>query len=358
MKVLVVAHRICSRTLKQMIALSEHVELHLVTHTVPQADIFETISFFHTAEGLKRILKRYEDCDIIHVVSEPSWCVIPCREVLPNKKIILDWHDAQIWRSDKAENSSTEERLVSNWIDGIIVPSQSCKTLIDSPIPTVVLPPYVNKQSIAYNSWGYIGGIVYEGRVDVPEMKNFMDYAKYVDLCKEFDKEDIAFSIYSPFSEKKRHKEVYKDICSWNKGLPHDQLIGYLGVYDWGLCGNLGKFREWDVAMPNKLFEYMAAGIPIIALNAKETGDFVEKYGVGIAVSSVQEIKDRWDEREQCQRNVMLKRNQFVMENNIGTVVELYKRVLSQPCKDGKIISESIEDNRYGLTVDNRQVSN
>ena len=329
MKILVVAHRVCSRTIKQLIALSNNNEIHLITNTIPNADLFETISYFKTAEGLRKVLPRFKDVDIVHVVSEPSWTVIPCKEILPDKKIVYDWHDAQIWRSDKAEDASAEERLVSTWVDGIIVPSQSCKDLIETKLPCIVLPPYVNECNIAYNSWGYVGGIVYEGRVDIPRMNKYMDYAKYIDLCKEFEKEGIPFSIFSPRSRSKEHTEVYKDICAWNMGIPHEKLINYMGVFDWGLCGNLGKFREWDVAMPNKLFEYMAAGIPVIALNAKETGDFVEKHGVGISVSSVQEIKDRWDERDACQKNVMLKRNQFTMEKHIHIVEEFYCQLLS-----------------------------
>ena len=328
MKVLVVAHRVCSRTLKQMIALSGKVELHLITHTIPNADVFETISFFHTPEGLKKALERFKDVDIIHAVSEPSWVVIACREVLPDKKIVYDWHDAQIWRSEKLEDASAEERLVAHWVDGIIVPSESCKQLIKTKFPCIVLPPYVNKKDIAYNAWGYAGGIVYEGRVDLPTQKDFMSYAKYDGLCREFKKEGLPFNMYCPSAEKPEYLKVYKDICAWNKGLPHELLIGYLGIYDWGLCGNLNKYREWDVAMPNKLFEYMAGGIPIIALNAKETGNFVEKHGVGISVKTVQEIKDRWDERDACQRNVMLKRNEFVMENHIHKVIELYENLL------------------------------
>ena len=329
MKVLVVAHRLCSRTMKQMAALSKTEELHLITNTIPTADLFKTISFFHEARGLRDALKRYEDFDIIHAVSEPSWVIFAIREIFPNKKIVFDWHDAQIWRSKKIEDSSTEERLASNWVDGIIVPSQSCKRLIDTKLPCLVLPPYVNEEHISYKSWGYIGGIVYEGRVDVPEFSKFMDYCKYEDLCKEFEKEGLEFSIYSPMSGRPRHLEVYKNICSWNKGQQHDELINLMGVYDWGICGNLKKFREWDVAMPNKLFEYMAAGIPIIALNARETGKFVEKHGIGIYVKSVQEIKDRWDERDACQKNVMLKRNQFTMEKHIHKVKELYCKVLA-----------------------------
>jgi len=313
-----------------MIALSNHVELHLVTKVIPTgADIFKTISYWNTTTGLRDTLKRFKDIDIVHAISEPSWVAIACREILPDKKIVLDWHDAQIWRSKDASDGSTEERLVSNWVDGIIVPSQSCKRLIKTKLPCVVLPPYCNEQNISYQSWGYVGGIVYEGRVDVPEFKKYMDYCKYEELCKEFMKAGIGFSIYSPFSDNKRFKEVYENICSWNKGQHHGELINIMGVYDWGLCGNLRKFREWDVAMPNKLFEYMFAGIPIIALNAKETGKFVEKHGVGISVKSIDEIKERWDERDKCQRNVFLKRHQFSMEKHIGTVIRLYQRLLS-----------------------------
>jgi len=329
MKVLVVSHRTCSRMLKQMVALSDLIELHLVTHTVPQANIFATVSYFHDVQGLKRALERYRDADIIHAVSEPSWVVIACREVLPDKKIVYDWHDAQIWRSEKAEHASAEERLVSNWVDGIIVPSEPCKALIDTKLPCVVLPPYVNEQHIAYNAWGYVGGIVYEGRIDPPEQKEFMDYAKYVDLCNEFNKRDIAFNIFSPSASKPEVKKAYEGICTLNQGMPHDHLINYLGVFDWGLCGNLGKHREWDVAMPNKLFEYMAGGIPVIALNAEETGKFVKEHGVGIVVSSVEEIIERWDERDACQKNVMLKRHQFTMEKHIHAVKDLYCQLLS-----------------------------
>ena len=327
LKVLVVAHRTCSRTLKQMAALSDLVDLHLVTHTVPQTDVFKTVSFFHNADGLRRTLERYKDVDIIHAVSEPSWVVIPCREILPDKKIVYDWHDAQVWRSDKPEEASTEERLVSNWVDAIIVPSESCKKLIETKLPCIVLPPYVNEQHIAYNAWGYVGGIVYEGRIDPPSAKPFMDYAKYMDLCKEFEKKGISFNIFSPSTTKPEVVKTYNDICALNHGVDHVHLINLLGMFDWGLCGNLGKFKEWDVAMPNKLFEYMAGGIPIIALNAKETGKFVRKHGVGIEVSSVEEIMERWDEREQCQKNVMLKRHQFTMEKHIHIVKELYCQI-------------------------------
>lgn len=330
MKVLVVTGRLCSRTIKQMIALSNHVELHLITKVIPTgADIFKTVTYYNSPKALKDALVRFNDMDIIHAISEPSWVVIACKEVLPSKKIVLDWHDAQVWRSDNPEDGSTEERIVSNWVDGIIVPSQPCKKLIKPKVPCVVLPPYFNEQNTAYNSWGYTGGIVYEGRVDIPKFRKYMDYCKYDELCKKFMESDIAFSIYSPFSDRKEHKDVYENICSWNKGQTHNELINLMGIYDWGLCGNLNEYKEWDLSMPNKLFEYMAAGIPIIALNAKETGKFVEKHGVGIYVKSIDEIKSRWCERDKCQRNVFLKRNQFSMEKHIGTVIDLYKRVLS-----------------------------
>ena len=330
MKLLIVAHRICSRTFKQLVALhSKGIELHIITHTVPKPDIFKTISYYNDVTGLRNSLALYKNIDLVQVVSEPSWVVITCREVL-DKKIILDLHDAQIWRSDKPEDSSTEERLVFNWVDGFIVPSQTCKQLLQTNKPCIVLPPYHLEDHIAYVSWGYVGGVVYEGRVDLPNFKEFMKYSKYEDCCKEFREAGIPFTIYSPLYTEE-HKKVYGEICMFQPGIEYTQMVKTIGVHDWGLCGNVYKTREWDLAMPNKLFDYLAAGLPVIALNAKTVGRFVEKHKIGISVKSIQEIKDRWDEREECQRNVMLKRNNFTMEKHIEPVIKFYKGVLQGP---------------------------
>jgi len=329
MKILVITERTCSRTLKQIIALSKKNDVHLLTKRIPSGDYCKTVTYYDgTEDKLREALRMYNFVDIVYVHNEPGWTVYSVREILKNKRIVLDVHDAMIWRSNDEAHRSAEERLVFSWVDGMVVPSASCKEIINTNIPCVVLPPYCNEIVYQTRSWIRQGGIVYQGRVDLPDAPEFMDYCKYENLCKKFKESGIPFHMYMPGKDLSRHKELYNPICFFHKGLPYEQMISAMGFYDWGLCGNIPEHKEWNVAMPNKLFEYMAGGIPIIALNAKEVGDFVEANGVGISVRSIDEVKEFWDKRNECQKNVFLKRRNFTMENNIYVVENLFNQLV------------------------------
>ena len=334
-RILIVSERTCIRTIKQVIALSKNHEVHLITKRQVAGDWLKTVTLYDgTEKRLRDALKLYDFVDIVYAAAEPSWLVFVIREVLKKKKLVLDIHDAMIWRTTELEYSSAEERLAFDWVDGVVVPSLSCKTELVKrhPVrcPIVVLPPYVNECFYYSRQWQRVGGIVYQGRIDLPGAKDFMNYCKYEELNELLYKEDIPFTIYMPGEEAqlKKWRAIYEPKATFLKGLPYEEMVAAMGFYDWGLCGNIKEFREWDLAMPNKLFDYLAGGIPVIALNAELVGRFVEEQGVGISVKSIQEIKDRWDERAQCQKNVFLKRYEFSMEQHIYVVENLLERLV------------------------------
>ncbi len=331
MRILCVTQRTCVRTLKQIIALSHNHDVHLVSKRLPTGAWCKTITYYDGTEAsLRAALRLYKFVDIVYVHAEPASIVPVVRESLPSKKLVLDIHDAMIWRSTALEHRSAEERLAYAWADGIVVPSQSCRRELNPTVPTVVLPPYVNGMFYQNRSWGWTGGIVYQGRVDLPSQQSFMDYCKMEDTAKALKAAGIVFNLYVPGKDGQLqdHRKLYRDIAVMHRGLKYEELLSAMGFYDWGLCGNIRRYREWDLAMPNKLFDYLAGGIPVIALNAKETGAFVERHGVGISVSSIDELKERWDEREKCQRNVFLKRHKFTMDNHIHKVETLCKELI------------------------------
>jgi glycosyltransferase involved in cell wall biosynthesis len=90
--------------------------------------------------------------------------------------------------------------------------------------------------------------------------------------------------------------------------------------------GNVYPTPHWNSTMPNKVFDYMAAGVPTVAINAKETGDFITKHDIGISVDSLEELKDRWGEERKCRKNLIKKRQQFVMDNHISKLEDLYRQ--------------------------------
>lgn len=329
MKIVKVGNHCCVRLQKQAIALLDKGhEVHLIGNRLPVAPEFKTSCRYATVSQLREALRLHKDADIIHIHNEPSWMVLVAKEVLPNIPVILDIHDAMIFRSTEIKHKSAEERITFDWADGLVFVGEKCREIINPKQPSCVLPSYVNEQNYEFKGWQWIGGVAYEGLVDTPDDKGFMQYANYVDVCRGFREVGIPFHIYAPGGSEEKKRKCYESICHFCTPLPYDKLIRILGCHDWGLCGNLKKYREWNLAFPNKLFEYLAGGIPIIALNCNEIAKFVRKHKVGIAVKSIQEIKDRWGERQECQKNVFAKRFEFAMEKHIHVLEELYGKLI------------------------------
>lgn len=343
MKIVKIGNHCCIRLCKQAIALSKKHQVHLIGFSKPTAGIeyLRTVTLCKHLDHLEEAIKLHADADVFHVHNEPSYYVALVKQVFPDKPVVLDVHDSMWFRSDEPQKQSIAERHAFHMADGFVFPSQACaeiiinKGLMENKALTV-LPPYVNKMFYRINEYSYIGGIVYEGLVETDKGPEVMQYANFKDMAEKMKQLGLPFHIHSTWKNKEA-LEFYKDAFA-EATYPFEKLIERMGHYDWGICGNSKQYQNWDVAMPNKLFEYMAAGLPIIALNCKSVQQFVEEHGVGIAVKSVEEIKERYDERAKCQANVLMKRNQFTMENKINLVERLYEKLIKE---DGNEISQA-----------------
>jgi len=103
--------------------------------------------------------------------------------------------------------------------------------------------------------------------------------------------------------------------------------------YDYGWAGfNVAKNREHlDVALPNKLFEYLASGLPVLSFPHRAQKEFLEANGVGLVFEDLNELDDQLKQQatvERLRRNVFQKRFDFTMEANIGRVLNLYASLL------------------------------
>ena len=141
----------------------------------------------------------------------------------------------------------------------------------------------------------------------------------------------VKFNIYGPDVEEQFIENLDYDY----KGafLPEEipaRIEGSFGLVWEGNCldtcdGNWGEYLR--INNPNKLSMYLAAGIPIIIWSGAALAEFVTKYGLGITVDSIYDIKNAIDKVSQEEYEGMIE--------NI--------RPFTNAVKNGKFFDKAIE---------------
>jgi glycosyltransferase involved in cell wall biosynthesis len=76
------------------------------------------------------------------------------------------------------------------------------------------------------------------------------------------------------------------DRVSLLPSVPLDELLSYTAEADVGVTLLQDTCENHRLALPNKLFEYIAAGVPIVASALPETERLIDAYGVGWCVKA------------------------------------------------------------------------
>lgn len=325
-------------------------KVHLVSQRTPSyVESFDSFSQSYSIHQLRNVLRFHErEVDLFIAHNEPSWMVTAIKEVT-DKPVILDVHDSYLARStpEDAEKAmrdkkshlriSVEERNNFQLADGLVFPSQPFADIIREEFkltqPYRIVPSMVPINLFAYQMHEWVPGLVYEGRVDLPDAPNAdkkektgFAYTNYLEVAKRCDELDMDLHLYARSDEEFR--KAYKGLAVIHKPVIYAKLMKAIGRHDWGLVGNSFPTPEWNVALPNKLFEYVAAGVPVVAMNAAECSRWIEEYGIGITVESIDELKDRWPEHTEIRKNLLKVRRKLSMEEHIHILEELVKEVL------------------------------
>jgi len=130
---------------------------------------------------------------------------------------------------------------------------------------------------------------------------------------------------------------AYEELAATTQGmrvhehLEPSKLLQELAAYDFGLAAFNATLNgaHLDTVLPNKLFEYLGCGLPVLTLRHRALDRFVSEHGVGL-------VLDRVDELAACladldvaglRSRVAATRSQFTIEANIGSLLDLYDQV-------------------------------
>jgi glycosyltransferase involved in cell wall biosynthesis len=224
-------------------------------------------------------------------------------KLLTGAKLIYDAHElesnknGQNWILSKA--TLFLERICWNKVDHLITVSPSIidwyrQNLGDKPSTLILNSPTMSKDNIVKNDTArkenyfhekyqippekfvflYIGGLV-EGRgidlmVDVFKKSNF--------------KSHLVFLGYGKLShDLKMLSKIYMNIHVHDT-VAHDKVVEIAKSADVGLCLIQNVSLSDYYCLPNKLFEYCFAGIPVIASNFPDISKVVNQYKLGLSV--------------------------------------------------------------------------
>ncbi len=213
-------------------------------------------------------------------------------------KIIYDPHELETEKSNlkglRKKLSKWLEYLLIKKVDHIFVVSENIadwyeKTYsITRPIVLLNAPraKHIDKTSYFKNTFHLRDDqiiILYQG---------VLGAARGVEILLETfkkNKNDKIVIIFMGYGELETEiqsvSKSYKNIF-FHKAVPTDTVLKYTASADIGIALIQNTCLSYNFCMPNKLFEYAMAGLPVIVSNVKEMSAFVKKNQMGTVLMS------------------------------------------------------------------------
>lgn len=152
------------------------------------------------------------------------------------------------------------------------------------------------------------------------------------------DKVVVVFMGYGELEKDIKSMSEIKDNIFFYPAVAPEIVLEYTSAADVGISFIENTCLSYYYCLPNKLFEYAMAGLPVIVSNMKEMRELVEYYDMGIVVnddkiSSMNEAIDKvlTSNLEQMKKNARRCAEQNAWEEQEIKMINEYKRVL-----DGK----------------------
>ena len=100
-------------------------------------------------------------------------------------------------------------------------------------------------------------------------------------LERKGNKQALVLLVYGENIESLKDKIKDSKNIYWHDKVSSAVYMEYVASADWGIYLMENTCKNHNYALPNKIFDYIAGGLPLILSNLKEMGDFVVKNKVG-----------------------------------------------------------------------------
>jgi hypothetical protein len=275
---------------------------------------------FMSPRDLGRRIAEHE-AELVHVNNAPNWPVIVAKEYAGGRPVILDVHDLtcsmpgfaldiyeeEAFRAADAFVFVTEEQRDYGIAEGLDIEGK----------PYAVIANYASASlMIDHPVLPHLGGVVYEGGLSPRGEANAIR-----DLSPVADALGDRFHVYPA------NTGVDYGVVHTTEG-EYPLLIHRLSQHDWGFVGTSTPVPACDHSLPNKIYDYLGAGIPLLAMHVPLVRPLCED-GLGVYCDTLEELVSA-SERDPAPfaEAVREQRERFVMDAHIDVVAELYETLV------------------------------
>jgi len=233
------------------------------------------------------------------------------------------------------------ERVLVHFVDHLVFVSPELKKFYlkqysTNRIPATISPNGVdvirsrNARSYLRNKLGFLPDdivIGYIGSLDSSrELIKFIEY--FAVLLKRNSHLKLFF-----IGNGDDYDRIYKYVCDNNLGdvvsflrnISHEQIPIYIKTFNFGLC-HLPDILAYNESFPQKILEYLACGVPVLASNIKAHQNIQEKLK---GVSLYESADDIAQIIKHCNQEILQDMSEYSWESITKTFVNLYFSLLS-----------------------------
>ena len=266
------------------------------------------------AASISRLAEEHP-AQVLVVCNEPNWPLAAFRAGACGRPVVLDVADLQSQRADGYIDPYEAEAL--SLADAFIFVTEDQHAwsveqgLVDAAKPYALLSNQtLAAEMIDSTPLPHIGGMVYQGGMNLRGEKG-----GWRDLSSLADALDGQLHLYGD----KVDYGIWHDF-----EMEYRLLIHWLARHDWGFVGSPIPTVAWDKTLPNKIYDYFAAGLPVVVMNAGQCRPFCDE-GMGIWCESVEEAAEvvRSVDPASYRETVRARRGEYTMDAHVAPLARI-----------------------------------
>jgi len=352
MRILFVQQQPCVRALKYAVALRSRYS----TLTLGFAYQGKTLSEWYgsgdelfdgwwdlgaePAEGLRAAADEFRP-DLIHSHNLPDSLTATAVELFAGRvPVVHDVHDLQSLRQTPYENGFPEpreplelERLAIERCSALVAVSEELLDEIRAryrpTTPTLAFSNYALRRDLpselpaADRRNGDVPRLVYQGTLSTN--------GGHYDLREIFRgivAEGVSLDVYPS-----RAVPAYAELpgVRMHPTLPPRQLLAALPAYDFGWAGFNSDLNgaHLDTCLPNKAYEYVGCGLPVLTLGHRALSRLVSDGGLGYSLATLDDLGRQLARLDvvEIRHQIAAARLELTVEANVHRLWELYRRL-------------------------------